>query len=153
MSMFQASRSEWTGRMLSVLRIVVGLLFLEHGTQKIFGWPPSPMMPVPVAIGSMLGSAGLIETFGGLAIILGLFTRPVSFLLAGEMAVAYFTSHFPRSIYPVNSGGDPAVLFCFIFLYFMFAGAGPWSVDALIAGSRRAEPPGEAPRQRHNAAA
>jgi putative oxidoreductase len=139
--------------MLSVLRIIVGILFFEHGTQKIFGWPPSTMMPVPVAIGSMLGSAGLIETFGGLAIILGLLTRPISFLLAGEMAVAYFTSHFPRSIYPVNSGGDPAVLFCFTFLYFMFAGAGPWSLDAMIAGSGRAAPPAEASRQRNSAAA
>jgi putative oxidoreductase len=139
--------------MLSLLRIIVGLLFLEHGTQKIFGWPPSTMMPMPVQIGTMLGSAGLIETFGGLAILLGLLTRPVSFLLAGEMAVAYFTSHFPRSFFPVNSGGDPAVLFCFIFLYFMFAGAGPWSLDAMIAGSGRASPPGEAPRQRNAAAA
>jgi putative oxidoreductase len=153
MSIFEASRSVWTGRMLSLLRIVAGALFIEHGTQKVFGWPPTNVIHVPVTLMSMLGVAGLIETFGGIAIVLGLLTRPVAFILAGEMAVAYFTAHFPRSLFPVNSGGDPAVLFCFIFLYFMFAGAGPWSLDAMIGSSGRATPPGEARRQRHAAAA
>jgi putative oxidoreductase len=139
--------------MLSLLRIVVGALFIEHGTQKVFGFPPTTVIPVPVSLFSALGIGGLLETFGGIAIVLGFLTRPVAFVLAGEMAVAYFTVHFQRSFFPVNSGGDPAVLFCFMFLYFMFAGAGPWSVDAMISGSGRGAPPGEAPRQRHAAAA
>jgi putative oxidoreductase len=85
---------------------------------------------------SQLGVAGVLEVFGGAAIVLGLFTRPVAFLLAGEMAVAYFQVHFPKSFYPMVNGGEPVVLFCFVYLYLMFAGAGPWSVDAMIARSR-----------------
>jgi putative oxidoreductase len=85
---------------------------------------------------SQAGIAGILEVFGGLLIVLGLFTRPVSFVLAGEMAVAYFLVHFPQSFWPAVNGGEPAILFCFIFLYFVFAGAGPWSVDAMIARSR-----------------
>ena len=153
MSMFEPSRSAWNGRMLSVLRIVAGLLFLEHGTQKVLGFPPSPMMPTPVEIGSLLGVAGTIEIIGGVAIILGLFTRPVAFVLAGEMATAYFTQHFPRSFFPVNSGGELAVLYCFTFLYFIFAGAGPWSLDAKIARSRGSKQSGDASRERIHSAA
>jgi putative oxidoreductase len=154
MSIFEPSRSSaWTGRMLSLLRIVAGIVFIEHGTQKILGLPPSAMIKAPIPLMSTLGMAGMLETFGGLAIILGLLTRPIAFLLAGEMAVAYFTKHFPRSLFPVNSGGDPAVLFCFLFLYLVLAGAGPWSLDAMIASSRRAATPGEDPHQRDSAAA
>lgn len=95
MSIFEPSRSVWTGRMLSLLRIVAGVLFIEHGTQKVFGFPPTTVIPVPVTLMSALGVAGLLETFGGIAIVLGFLTRPIAFLLAGEMAVAYFTAHFP----------------------------------------------------------
>lgn len=133
-SIFEGSNSVWTGRMLSVLRIVAGLLFLEHGTQKLFGFPASPMMRMPLPMASLLGVAGIIETVGGIALILGFLTRPIAFIMAGEMAVAYFKSHHPRSIFPVNNAGDTPILFCFIFLYLIFAGAGPWSLDAKIAG-------------------
>jgi putative oxidoreductase len=125
--------------MLSVLRIVVGLLFVMHGTQKLFGFPPLPagaVMP-PFGMLSQLGLAAILETFGGLAIVLGLFTRPIAFLLSGEMAVAYFQGHFPQSFFPASNGGDPAVLFCFIFLYFAFVGGGAWSIDAVIARRKR----------------
>lgn len=136
MSIFEPSRSPWTGRMLSVLRIVAGLVFMTHGTQKLLGVPPLPQGMPPIEWMSQFGIAGILELFGGLLIILGLLTRPVSFVLAGEMAVAYFQVHFPQSYWPTVNMGEPAVLFCFIFLYFVFAGAGPWSVDAMIARSR-----------------
>jgi putative oxidoreductase len=100
-----------------------------------------------------LGLAGILETFGGFAIVLGLFTRPLAFVLAGEMAVAYFTAHFPRSMYPVVNQGEPAVLYCFIYLYLMFAGAGPWSIDAMIARAKPAEATSDADRRRLDAAA
>jgi putative oxidoreductase len=122
--------------MLSVLRIVVALLYIFHGTQKLFDWP-SGTAPGPVLdLVSQRGLAGILETFGGFALLVGLFTRPVAFVLAGEMAVAYFQVHFPRSFFPIRNSGDNAVLFCFIFLYLVFAGAGPWSIDNLIAKSR-----------------
>lgn len=134
--------------MLSILRIVVGLLFCTHGIQKLLGFPPNPMMHGPVPLFSQLGLAAVLETFGGAAIILGLFTRVVAFVLAGEMAVAYFTQHFPKSAIPIVSGGELAVLYCFFYLYLVFAGAGSWSVDALLAHASHAEPPGPSP-QRH----
>lgn len=136
MSIFEPSRSPWTGRMLSVLRIVAGLMFITFGTLKLFGFPPPPPGMPPIAPMSELGIAAILETFGGLLILIGLFTRPVSFLLAGEMAVAYFQGHFPQSVFPTTNMGVPAILYCFIYLYFVFAGAGPWSVDAMIARSR-----------------
>lgn len=120
----------WSPRLLSILRIVVGLLFIEHGTQKLFNFPPGPqpgMFPVPLA--SLAGIAGLLELVGGFFLLLGLFTRPVAFILSGEMAVAYFKAHAPGSFWPVVNGGEPAVLFCFVFLYLAAAGGGPWSVD------------------------
>ena len=120
---------EWTPRALSVLRIVVALLFIEHGTQKLIGFPPGPG---PVQLGSMLGVAALIELIGGCLLLLGLFTRVAAFIMSGEMAVAYFMVHAPKSPFPVVSQGEPAVLFCFIFLFYFFAGAGSWSLDALI---------------------
>lgn len=115
MSIFESSRSEWTSRMLSVLRIVVGILYFEHGTQKMFDIPPSTAPgPHVYHLVSLNGLAGVLETFGGLAILVGLLTRPVAFVLAGEMAVAYFKVHIWRSIFPINNRGDNVVLFCFV---------------------------------------
>jgi putative oxidoreductase len=118
----------WAPRLLSVLRIVTGLLFLEHGTQKFFSFPPRTA-PAPELM-SLLGLQGFLEIAGGLLIIFGLFTRPVAFLLAGDMAVAYFMAHFPRNFFPVLNGGDASILYCFVFLYLATAGGGPWSADA-----------------------
>jgi putative oxidoreductase len=131
MSIFEGSSTAWTGRMLSVLRIMSAFAFLLHGTQKLFDWPIASRAPIELM--SQSGLAGVLETFGGALLLLGLFTRPVAFLLSGEMAVAYFQVHFPRGFLPIANGGDNALLFCFLFLYFVFAGAGPWSLDHLIA--------------------
>jgi putative oxidoreductase len=129
----ETAEAIWTARMLSVLRIVAAILFIEHGTNKIFGWPPTGRAPVAYVLPSLLGVAGIVETFGGLLLLIGLFTRPVAFLAAGEMAVAYFKVHIVRSIFPIANGGDNVALFCFFYLYLVFAGAGPWSLDAIIA--------------------
>lgn len=118
----------WAPRLLSVLRIVAGLQFLEHGTQKFFSFPPR-VGAAPDLI-SLLGLQGCLEVVGGALIALGLFTRPVAFVLAGNMAVAYFMAHFPRNFFPVLNGGDAAILFCFVFLYLAAAGGGVWSIDA-----------------------
>jgi putative oxidoreductase len=123
--------------MLSVLRIVAAAVFIEHGTQKLFNLPPGQMPAHSFVLYSQVGLAGMIETFGGIAILLGVFTRPVAFLLAGEMAVAYFRVHFPKSPLPIQNGGDDAVLFCFLYLYLMVAGAGSWSIDHLIAAAKQ----------------
>jgi putative oxidoreductase len=120
--------SEWAPRLLSVLRIVAGLQFLEHGTQKFFSFPMRAGAAPELM--SLLGVQGCIEIVGGILIILGLFTRPVAFILAGDMAVAYFKVHFAKSFFPALSGGDAASLFCFIFLYLSAAGGGIWSLDA-----------------------
>jgi putative oxidoreductase len=128
----------WAPRMLSVLRIIVALLFIDHGSQKLLGFPP-PMGGQGPALFSLLGLAGVLELFGGLLMLVGLFTRPVAFVLAGEMAFAYFMAHAPKSFFPALNGGDAAILFCFVFLYFCVAGPGVWSIDA--ARARRAEPP------------
>jgi putative oxidoreductase len=125
--------------MLSVLRIVVGLLFLEHGAQKLLGFPPGAHMPMPPAF-TLIWFSGLIELVGGALIALGLFTRAVAFLCAGEMAVAYFMVHAPQNFFPVNNMGDPAILYCFIFLYLSAAGPGVWSVDALRSRGRVPQP-------------
>ena len=130
--------ARWTPYLLSVLRIVVAFLYIVHGTQKLFGWPAlEPRPPVPLM--SLLGAAGVIETFGGLLMLLGLFTQPVAFILAGEMAAAYFIAHAPRGFWPLLNRGEPPVYFCFTWLYFAAAGAGPWSLDALRgrSGARR----------------
>jgi putative oxidoreductase len=118
----------WAPKLLSVLRFVTGLLFLEHGMQKFLGFPPR-VAPAPDFF-SLLGLQGCLEIVGGVLIILGLFTRPVAFVLAGNMAVAYFIGHFPRNFFPAINGGDAAILFCFIFLYMAVAGGGVWSLDA-----------------------
>ena len=114
----------WSDRLLSVLRIVVGLCFLEHGTSKFFGIPPFPMPLNP-----MLQVAGVLELVGGALILIGLFTRPVAFVLSGMMAVAYFMAHFPQGPFPAANGGEAAVLYCFVFLYLAAAGGGVWSAD------------------------
>jgi putative oxidoreductase len=123
------------GGLHSLLRIVTGALFMQHGVQKLFGLllrPDSPWGGAPPTF-SQMWFAGVLEVFGGALIVLGLFTRPVAFLLAGEMAVAYFQAHFPRSFWPILNGGEVVVLFCFVFLYLFAAGGGPWSVDGLRA--------------------
>ena len=131
-------RTVWAPRVLSVLRIVAALIFFEHGSQKLLGFPPSPNPP---ALLSLSWIAGALELVGGFLLILGLFTRPVAFILSGEMAFAYFIGHAPRSLFPVLNGGDAAILYCFVFLYLAFAGGGPWSLDALRAGRGSATSP------------
>jgi putative oxidoreductase len=120
----------WEPRLLSVLRIVAALLFMEHGLMKLFHFPaaqPGVSDPLPM----LLAAAAWLEMVGGALLALGLITRPVAFVLSGEMAFAYFMEHFPRSFFPALNMGDAAILFCFIFLYIVFAGPGPWSVDAI----------------------
>jgi putative oxidoreductase len=116
---------------LSILRVFTGLALLEHGTGKILGFPAVPSL-ANVQIGSLAGAAGLIELIGGILFTIGLFTRPVAFILSGFTAVAYFMAHAGKGFYPIVNGGELAALYCFVFLYFAFAGAGPWSVDAAI---------------------
>jgi putative oxidoreductase len=128
--------SLWSDRALSALRIVAGLVFVTYGTMKVFGVPHSATPMPPFDPTSQLGVAGLLELVGGVAIVLGLLTRPVAFILSGEMAVAYFQAHFPQSPWPTANNGVPAVLYCFLFLYFSFAGGGAWSVDRMLAGRR-----------------
>ena len=122
----------WTPRVLSILRIVAALIFFEHGTQKLLGFPAHENPP---AFLSLSWIAGLLELVGGAFLILGLFTRPVAFILSGEMAFAYWIAHAPRSFFPVLNGGDASILYCFVFLYLAFAGGGPWSLDAMRARS------------------
>jgi putative oxidoreductase len=129
----------WAPRVLSILRIVAALIFMEHGTQKLLGFPPLDR-PAPEAM-SLSWIAGVLELFGGALLALGLFTRPVAFVLSGEMAFAYWIAHAPQSFFPVLNGGDAAILYCFVFLYLAAAGGGPWSLDAAIRGKDRfAEP-------------
>jgi putative oxidoreductase len=108
---------------LAILRIITALLFIEHGTQKVFGFPPAPY-----AITTLFFVAGNIELVGGILILLGLFTRPIAFLLSGEMAIAYFMVHMQIDFFPANNQGDGAILFCFIFLFLVFAGPGSWAL-------------------------
>ena len=118
----------WTGYLRSLLRIVAAFLFMAHGTQKLFAWPVDEPKD-PAQLLSLMGLAGVLEVFGGALLLLGWFTRPVAFLLAGEMAVAYFMSHAPRGFWPILNRGEVAVLYCFLFLYLAAAGPGPWSID------------------------
>jgi putative oxidoreductase len=136
MSIFEPARSPWPGRMLSILRIVAGVVFFTTGTMKLFNYPPMPPGMPPIELMSQMGIGGLLETVGGVLFAIGLLTRPVAFVLAGEMAVAYFQFHHPQSFFPTVNNGVPAVLYCFIFLYFVASGAGVWSVDAAIARRR-----------------
>lgn len=139
MSIFDPAPAPWPSRMRAILRIVTGAVFITNGTMKLFNYPPMPSGMPPIHLMSQAGIGGLLEVVGGTLILLGLFTRPVAFVLAGEMAVAYFQFHFPRSFFPTVNNGTAAVLDCFIFLYFVAAGAGAWSVDAMLA-RRRARP-------------
>lgn len=115
--------------LLSVLRIIAGFLFIQHGVQKVFGLLGSKGMP---PLMSQMGIGGLLELVGGALLILGLFTRFTAFILSGMMAVAYFQAHAPKGFWTIMNGGELAVLYCFLFLYLMAAGGGPWSLDALI---------------------
>jgi putative oxidoreductase len=117
----------WAPRMLSVTRIMAGLIFLAHGSTKLLGFPASDMNPPTFSMG---WNAGIIELIAGTLIALGLFTRPAAFIASGAMAFAYFLAHAPQSFFPVVNGGDAAILYCFFFLYLVFAGPGPWSIDA-----------------------
>lgn len=126
------------GAALSLLRIVTGLMFMQHGVQKLFGLLVSPERgwSGPPEMFTQYWFAGVLETFGGFLIVIGLLTRPVAFLLSGEMAVAYFQAHAPRGFAPILNGGEVVVLFCFIYLYLFAAGGGPFSVDALLRRRR-----------------
>jgi putative oxidoreductase len=117
----------YSPHMLSITRIVSGLIFLEHGTAKLLGFPVSQMNPAAFSLGWW---AGVIELICGALLTVGFLTRPAAFLASGMCAFAYFIAHAPQNFFPINNGGDAAILYCFLFLYFVFAGAGPLSVDA-----------------------
>lgn len=128
---FENALSPFSPQLLSTLRIMAGLLFLAHGTAKLLGFPHIPMFDnLPLL--SIGGISGMFELVGGALIVLGLFTRPVAFILSGEMAFAYFIGHAPRDFFPIRNQGDAAILYCFIFLYLAAAGPGPWSLDAML---------------------
>ena len=132
------SESDFGGRYapqaLSLLRIVAALIFLLHGSSKLLGFPPSEM-PMPPAM-SFLWFGGVLELIGGLILLFGLFSRPVAFILSGEMAVAYWMFHAPQSTFPSVNGGDAAILYCFVFLLIAAAGPGPWSIDSALRRQR-----------------
>ena len=117
----------YSSQLLSVLRIMAGLLLLQHGCSKYLGFPVGPMNATQLQ--SMSGAAGVLELVGGILLVLGLFTRPVAFILSGMCAVAYFYAHFPRGFFPLINGGELAVLYCFTLLYIASAGGGAWSLD------------------------
>ncbi len=121
----------WAPRALSLLRIIAGLMIIEHGMAKLLGWPSVPAF-AQLKLFSLLGMAGVIEFLGGALVLLGLFTQPAAFIIAGEMAVAYFMVHEPRSFFPLLNGGSLAIIYCFAFLYLSTAGGGPWSFDAMM---------------------
>ena len=120
----------WTPRILSVMRIIVAFLLIAHGAQKLFGFLAPPGMPGPALL-TQIGIGGLLEFFGGGLLLIGLFTRPVAFILSGMMAVAYFQMHAPGGFWPLQNKGELAVLYCFVFLFISVAGGGEWSVDRL----------------------
>lgn len=120
--------SRWSPRILSVMRIVVALLFVQHGAQKLFGFLAPPGAAIPPLL-SLMGVAGILEFFGGLLVALGLFTRPVAFILSGLMAVAYFMAHAPKGFWPLQNRGELAMIWSFVFLYLAVAGGGTWSLD------------------------
>ncbi|WP_044872951.1 DoxX family protein [Pseudomonas sp. LFM046] len=129
MSAFVSQLSElWAPRLLSVLRIITAFLFLQHGTSKLFGFPHVAFFD-ELSLFSLIGFAGVLEVVGGLLLMLGLFTRPVAFILSGEMAFAYFIGHAPKGLLPLLNGGELAIVFCFVFLYLAAAGGGAWSLD------------------------
>ena len=134
--MNSSALNAWAPRVLSILRIVAGLLLLQHGAQKILGFPPGGQGG-PVDLSTVPGWSGPIELVGGVLIILGLFSRPVAFILSGFTAVAYWMVHAPQSPYPISNGGELAALYSFVFFYLIFSGPGPWSLDAMMSGRRR----------------
>jgi putative oxidoreductase len=128
----------WAPRVLSILRIVIGFLYIWHGTQKFFGFPGTGAPPPPLDLMTLRGASAILETFGGALILVGLFTRPVAFILSGHMAFAYFIAHAPQNFWPILNRGELAIMFCFVFLYLAAAGGGPLSLDALFRrGPRR----------------
>jgi putative oxidoreductase len=132
--MFSESfRAEWSPRLLSILRIIAGLMFMQHGLTKYFGFPVAS--PAGFQMASLLGAAGLIEIIGGALIAIGLFARVVAFLASGEMAIGYFMFHAPKGFFPQANGGELAIFYCFFFLYIALEGGGPWGIDG--ARSRR----------------
>jgi putative oxidoreductase len=130
MSEVSAFWSKWSPVLLSVLRIVAAFLFMQHGAQKLLGFPGAGDHKVELM--SLMGFAGCLELIGGGLLLVGLFTRPVAFVLSGEMAFAYFMVHAPQGFWPLLNQGDAAVLFCFVFLYLSAAGGGPWSLDRAL---------------------
>lgn len=137
MSIYDPAPSPWAPRMLAIFRIVAALMFIMAGTMKLFEFPPNPMPNIPAPEPwSQIWIGGVLELVGGTMILLGLLTRPVAFILAGEMAVAYFQFHQPQAFWPTTNGGVAAVMYCFFFLYLVFSGAGAWSLDGVIARSR-----------------
>jgi putative oxidoreductase len=131
MAGYQRLLDVWSPRLLSVLRIVAALLFTMHGTAKLFQVPHQAMFD-DLQLMSLIGFQGVLEVGGGFLLLIGLLSRPVAFVLCGDMAVAYFMAHWPKSWLPILNGGDLAVLFCFVFLYLWVAGPGPWSIDARL---------------------
>ncbi len=129
----------WAPRLLSILRIIAALIFIEHGTQKFFGFPAEPANGYPAFL-TLIWWQGLIEVLGGILLLLGLFTRFTAFILAGDMAVAYWMVHAPKSLYPALNGGDAAILYCFVFLYIAAAGGGAWSLDGALRSAQRPAP-------------
>lgn len=132
--------ANWAPHLLSILRIITAFLFMEHGSMKLFGFPAAMG---EIALFSLMGLAGALELVGGFLILIGLFTRPVAFILSGEMAFAYFMAHVPQGFWPVLNHGEAAVLYCFIFLYLAAAGGGDWSMDRVFRRSHK--PAGSAP--------
>ncbi|WP_219135504.1 DoxX family protein [Janthinobacterium sp. UMAB-60] len=130
MSLSPALYATWPPRLLGLLRIILGFLYIQHGTAKLFGVPHVAMFD-GLQLFSLMGAAGVLELVGGALLLLGLFTRPVAFILSGQMAVAYFLMHAPSAFLPILNGGEMAVMYCFTFLYFAAAGAGAYSLDGL----------------------
>lgn len=139
MWIYDPTPSPWAPRMLAIFRIVAGIMFISAGTMKLFNYPTNPMPDIPQPeMWSQIWIGGVLELVGGTLIVLGLLTRPAAFILAGEMAVAYFQFHQPQAFWATQNGGVSAVMYCFFFLYLVAAGAGAWSLDGVIARSRGA---------------
>jgi putative oxidoreductase len=141
MANLDSFNTKWASRLLSVLRIITGFMLVAHGAQKLFGFkapPPAPGAPATqFSLLSLMGVAGVLEFFGGLLILFGLFTRPTAFILSGMLAVAYFMVHAPGGFWPIVNHGELAVLYCFVFLYMAAAGGGEWSIDRLLGRGAR----------------
>jgi putative oxidoreductase len=131
-AMIEQLQTVWAPRVLSLLRIVSALIYMEHGTQKLLNFPARPNNAAGPELFSLYGFAGSLEIVGGILLVFGLFTRPVAFILSGEMAFAYWMSHAPRNFFPLLNGGDSPILYCFLFLYLAVAGGGAFSLDALM---------------------